>query len=191
MPATIARLPARSTLCLCVLLALAMPAMAQEPSLADPAAAPGQAPDSPDAPPDRARVHDATTFRLDAVQMEQLPLQRDLLSAAALAPDAVFGDPAFGHNVSFGGGAVSENRVSVNGFDITNSYKGLDVFRVPRSASGSWRSVTPASKALLPRLRRAAMFAPVARPTDASRPPWDTLTLPRASNGTRNRSRPL
>ncbi|WP_175597232.1 TonB-dependent receptor [Peristeroidobacter soli] len=73
---------------------------------------------------------------LSAEQLAKIPVARDLTSAALLAPGAVRGDTAFsdGKLPSFGGSSVSENQYYVNGFNVTNSFRGLNFSKIPFEA---------------------------------------------------------
>lgn len=73
---------------------------------------------------------------LSADQLSKIPVLRDLTSAALLAPGAVRGDFAFadGKLPSFGGSSVAENQYYVNGFNVTNSFRGLNFSKIPFEA---------------------------------------------------------
>lgn len=73
---------------------------------------------------------------LSAEQLAQIPVARDLTSAALLAPGTVRGDAAFadGKLASFGGSSVAENQYFVNGFNVTNSFRGLNFSEIPFEA---------------------------------------------------------
>lgn len=73
---------------------------------------------------------------LSAAQLAKIPVLRDLTSAALLAPGAVRGDFAFadGKLPSFGGSSVAENQYYVNGFNVTNSFRGLNFSKIPFEA---------------------------------------------------------
>lgn len=73
---------------------------------------------------------------LSADQLSKIPVLRDLTSAALLAPGAVRGDFAFadGQLPSFGGSSVAENQYYVNGFNVTNSFRGLNFSKIPFEA---------------------------------------------------------
>jgi TonB dependent receptor/Carboxypeptidase regulatory-like domain/TonB-dependent Receptor Plug Domain len=75
---------------------------------------------------------------LSAEMLEQIPVARDLTSAALLAPGTVRGDVAFadGKLASFGGSSVAENQYYVNGFNVTNSFRGLRFSQIPFEAVG-------------------------------------------------------
>jgi hypothetical protein len=62
--------------------------------------------------------------------LELLPVERDLLSVAMLAPGLVRGDSAFG-GVSFGGSSVAENTVYINGLNVTDFYNRIGSSSVP------------------------------------------------------------
>jgi hypothetical protein len=77
-----------------------------------------------------------STTILSAEQLAAIPVARDLTSAALLAPGAVRGDVAFsdGKLASFGGSSVAENQYYVNGFNVTNSFRGLNFSSIPFEA---------------------------------------------------------
>ena len=61
-------------------------------------------------------------------QLERLPVARDALSVAQLAPGVVRGE--FG-GVSFGGSSVAENAVYINGLNVTDFYNRVGNSSVP------------------------------------------------------------
>ncbi len=75
-----------------------------------------------------------STTILTAEQIAKIPVQRDATSVALLAPGTVRGDAAFGNLASFGGSSVAENQYYVNGFNITNSFQGLNFAQIPFEA---------------------------------------------------------
>jgi len=77
-----------------------------------------------------------STTILTAEQIAKIPVPRDVTSVALLAPGTVKGDAAFGNLASFGGASVAENAYFVNGFNITNSFKGLNFAAIPFEAIG-------------------------------------------------------
>lgn len=77
-----------------------------------------------------------STTILTAAQIAKIPVPRDITSVALLAPGTVKGDAAFGNLASFGGASVAENAYFVNGFNITNSFKGLNFASIPFQAIG-------------------------------------------------------
>lgn len=83
-------------------------------------------------PIDVSSVESATI--LTAAQIAKIPVPRDTTSVALLAPGTVRGDAAFGNLASFGGASVAENQYFVNGFNITNSFRGLNFSQVPFEA---------------------------------------------------------
>ena len=72
-----------------------------------------------------------STTILTAEQINKIPVARDTTSVALLAPGTVRGDAAFGNLASFGGSSVAENQYYVNGFNITNSFRGLNFAAIP------------------------------------------------------------
>lgn len=75
-----------------------------------------------------------STTILTAEQIAKIPVARDATSVALLAPGTVRGDAAFGNLASFGGSSVAENQYYVNGFNITNTFRGLNFTQVPFEA---------------------------------------------------------
>jgi hypothetical protein len=76
---------------------------------------------------------ESTTILTD-VQIAKIPVPRDITDVALLAPGTVRGDAAFGNLASFGGASVAENAYFVNGFNITDSFKGLQFANIPFQA---------------------------------------------------------
>ncbi len=72
-----------------------------------------------------------STTILTAEQIAKIPVPRDTTSVALLAPGTVRGDAAFGNLASFGGASVAENQYYVNGFNITNTFRGLNFASIP------------------------------------------------------------
>jgi hypothetical protein len=77
-------------------------------------------------PIDVSSTESATNITAD--QIQRLPLQRDALSVAQLAPGVVKGE--FG-GVSFGGSSVAENAVYINGLNVTDFYNRVGNSAVP------------------------------------------------------------
>ena len=75
-----------------------------------------------------------STTILTAEQIAKIPVARDTTSVALLAPGTVRGDAAFGNLASFGGASVAENQYFINGFNITNTFRGLNFSQVPFEA---------------------------------------------------------
>jgi len=73
-----------------------------------------------------------TTF--SASQLNALPVPRDIVSVATLAPGVIKGNSVFGNLPSFGGSSVAENSYFVNGFNVTNLYNNLSFGEVPFQA---------------------------------------------------------
>ena len=64
--------------------------------------------------------------------LERLPVERDILSVALLAPGLTKGDSATGlGGVSFGGSSVAENTVYINGLNVTDFYNRIGSSSVP------------------------------------------------------------
>ncbi len=65
-----------------------------------------------------------------AEELERMPVERDLMSVAQLAPGLSKGDSALG-GVSFGGSSVAENSVYINGLNVTDFYNRIGFSSVP------------------------------------------------------------
>ena len=72
-----------------------------------------------------------STTILTAEQIKKIPVPTNTTAVALLAPGTVRGDAAFGNLASFGGSSVAENQYYLNGFNITNSFRGLNFAQVP------------------------------------------------------------
>ena len=72
-----------------------------------------------------------STTVITAEQINTIPVARDTTSGALLAPGTVRGDAAFGNLASFGGASVAENQYYINGFNVTNSFRGLNFSSIP------------------------------------------------------------
>jgi hypothetical protein len=65
-------------------------------------------------------------------ELERLPVERDLLSVAQLAPGIVKGHNfGGGAGLSFGGSSVAENTVYINGLNVTDFYNRIGFSSVP------------------------------------------------------------
>ncbi|WP_396615223.1 TonB-dependent receptor domain-containing protein [Lysobacter soli] len=62
-----------------------------------------------------------TSMTLTAVEVDRLPVDRDLASVALLAPGVTKGEASFG-GISFGGSSVAENAFYINGLNVTDFY---------------------------------------------------------------------
>jgi len=71
-----------------------------------------------------------TAMNITAAEIERLPIPRDALSVALLAPGVVRGE--FG-GLSFGGSSVAENAVYINGLNVTDFYNRVGFSTVPFS----------------------------------------------------------
>ena len=65
---------------------------------------------------------------LTDIEIERLPVERDVLSVALLAPGLVKGE--FG-GASFGGSSVAENTIYINGLNVTDFYNRVGFSSVP------------------------------------------------------------
>ena len=64
--------------------------------------------------------------------IEQLPVEKDLMSVARLAPGVVKGHNfGGGAGVSFGGSSVAENSIYINGLNVTDFYNRIGFSQVP------------------------------------------------------------
>jgi TonB dependent receptor len=75
-----------------------------------------------------------STTILTAEQIKKIPVAQNTTAVALLAPGTVRGDAAFGNLASFGGSSVAENQYFLNGFNITNSFRGLNFAQLPFEA---------------------------------------------------------
>ncbi|WP_448568742.1 TonB-dependent receptor [Thalassotalea ganghwensis] len=65
------------------------------------------------------------------VEIDRMPVARNITSVALLAPGVVQGDSAFGNLASFGGASVAENVCYINGMEVTNTRNGLGCGQLP------------------------------------------------------------
>ncbi|HEV2540729.1 MAG TPA: TonB-dependent receptor [Frateuria sp.] len=69
---------------------------------------------------------------LTAEQLAKIPVARNAISAALLAPGVVRGDSRFGNNViAMGGSGISENSYTINGYNITDPQSNETFFQMP------------------------------------------------------------
>lgn len=71
-----------------------------------------------------------SALNIDSVELERVPVPRDVTSVALLAPGTTRGDSRFG-GASFGGASVAENSTYINGLNVTNFRNGLGFSNVP------------------------------------------------------------
>lgn len=71
---------------------------------------------------------------LTAEQLQKLPVARDVMAAALLAPGVISGDSRYGNVASFGGASASENQYYINGYAVTNALTGLGFTSLPFDA---------------------------------------------------------
>src|SRR5688572_19121798 len=64
-------------------------------------------------------------------ELDRLPVERDVLSVALLAPGLTKGDNDLGEGVSFGGSSIAENSVYINGLNVTDFYNRVGASTVP------------------------------------------------------------
>jgi hypothetical protein len=67
---------------------------------------------------------------LTRVDLERLPVDRNVTSVALLAPGLTQGDTALG-GISFGGSSVAENTIYINGLNVTDFYNRIGFSSVP------------------------------------------------------------
>ncbi|MCL1048705.1 TonB-dependent receptor [Shewanella abyssi] len=72
-----------------------------------------------------------TSLVISQVEIDRLPLPKDVTSVALLAPGTTRGDGRFGNFASFGGASVAENAFYINGLNVTNFRNGLGFSNVP------------------------------------------------------------
>ena len=63
--------------------------------------------------------------------LERLPVERDILSVAMLAPGLNRGDSDLGAGISFSGSSIAENSVYINGLNVTDFYNRVGASSVP------------------------------------------------------------
>jgi hypothetical protein len=69
---------------------------------------------------------------ISRADVEQLPVEKDLMSVARLAPGVVRGHNfGGGAGVSFGGSSVAENTIYINGLNVTDFYNRIGFSSVP------------------------------------------------------------
>ncbi|MDO6838851.1 TonB-dependent receptor plug domain-containing protein [Paraglaciecola chathamensis] len=73
---------------------------------------------------------------IDEVELDRMPVSRNITAVALLAPGTVMGDSSFsspnsGGTASFGGASVAENSCYINGMEVTNTSQGLGCGTVP------------------------------------------------------------
>jgi Carboxypeptidase regulatory-like domain/TonB-dependent Receptor Plug Domain len=80
---------------------------------------------------DVSSVESATNLTRE--ELERLPVERDILEVALLAPGLTKGDDNLGDGttVSFGGSSVAENTVYINGLNVTDFYNRVGASTVP------------------------------------------------------------
>ncbi|WP_206483201.1 TonB-dependent receptor [Thalassotalea sp. G2M2-11] len=72
-----------------------------------------------------------SALNISSVELERIPVPRDVTSVALLAPGTTRGDSRFGSSASFGGASVAENQMYINGLNVTNFRNGLGFSNVP------------------------------------------------------------
>ncbi|NRB25875.1 TonB-dependent receptor plug domain-containing protein [Shewanella sp.] len=82
---------------------------------------------------DTSSVESSSVFTAEDVA--RLPLARNSVAVALLAPGAIQGGDAFGRNLpSFGGASIAENGYYIDGMDVTNLRTMLSFASVPQDA---------------------------------------------------------
>jgi len=75
-----------------------------------------------------------SNLSISSLELDALPIARDITSIALLADGTVQGDDAFGNLASFTGSSVAENAYFVNGLNTTSFRNGLGGVTVPHQA---------------------------------------------------------
>jgi len=75
-----------------------------------------------------------SSLNITSLELDALPISRDITSIALLADGTVKGDSAFGNLASFTGSSVAENAYFVNGLNTTEFRRGLGGIRIPHTA---------------------------------------------------------
>jgi len=65
------------------------------------------------------------------VEIDRMPVNRNLTAIALLAPGTIQGESRFGNVASFGGASVAENSCYINGMEVTDTSQGLGCGSVP------------------------------------------------------------
>ena len=82
---------------------------------------------------DRSSVN--TNFGITKSEIDRIPLPASVTAATLLAPSTVQGDVRFGVSLpAIGGASVAENAYYINGFNVTNIFKGMAFNEVPFEA---------------------------------------------------------
>lgn len=68
---------------------------------------------------------------MSQVEIERMPVPKDVTSVALLAPGTTRGDSRFGNLASFGGSSVAENSYYINGLNVTDFRNGVGFSNVP------------------------------------------------------------
>ena len=74
------------------------------------------------------------SFSISKAEIDRIPVSRDVTNVTLLAPGTTRGDGRFGNLASIGGASVAENAYYINGFNVTNIYKGVAFNEVPFDA---------------------------------------------------------
>ena len=122
----------------------------------------------------------ATATMLTAVDVELLPVLRDIDAVALLAPGTTLGDSAFGYLASFGGASVAENVYYVNGMNVTNFRNGLGGSAIPFEFYDQFQFRTGGFSAEFGRSTGGVLNAVTRRGTDKWRIRAGYITTPEA-----------
>lgn len=70
-------------------------------------------------------------LNISEIEIDRIPVPRDVTSVALLAPGTTKGDDRFGNYASFGGASIAENSMYINGLNVTNFRNGVGFSSVP------------------------------------------------------------
>ena len=70
-------------------------------------------------------------LNISEVEIDRIPVPRNVTSVALLAPGTTKGDDRFGNYASFGGASIAENSMYINGLNVTNFRNGVGFSSVP------------------------------------------------------------
>jgi len=72
-----------------------------------------------------------TGLNISEIEIDRIPVPRNVTSVALLAPGTTKGDDRFGNYASFGGASIAENSMYINGLNVTNFRNGVGFSSVP------------------------------------------------------------
>lgn len=70
-------------------------------------------------------------LNISEIEIDRIPVPRNVTSVALLAPGTTKGDDRFGNYASFGGASIAENSMYINGLNVTNFRNGVGFSSVP------------------------------------------------------------